>query len=186
MSIKEFDEISVLKITLHGRLVGYLAGYQNGRNVLSFADDFKNDADRPTFSLITHPIFPRAKKLMTEPWVRNLRIHPTLSNLLPEGSMRELITQNLKLHIDHEFHILSYLGKNKDWYKASYEHFEAWAKHSNIPWRSIKPHLDDVMEKARSQWPNAINDQPMNENHKKKLQRHWKKLHEDFRIKHFN
>jgi serine/threonine-protein kinase HipA len=90
------------------------------------------------------------------------------------------------MYIDDERHYALNLGKNKDWYKASYEHFEAWAKHSNIPWRSIKPHLDDVMEKARSQWPNAINDQPMNENHKKKLQRHWKKLHEDFRIKHFN
>jgi len=112
MSINEFNEITVLKLTLHGRLVGYLAGYQNGRNVLSFADDFKNDVDRPTFSLITHPIFPRAKKLLAEPWVRNQRIHPTLSNLLPEGSMRELITQNLKIHIDNEFYIFSYLGKD--------------------------------------------------------------------------
>lgn len=35
------EEINVLKLTLHDRLIGYLAGYQNGRNVLSFADDFR-------------------------------------------------------------------------------------------------------------------------------------------------
>ncbi len=46
------DEINVLKLTLHGRLAGYLAGYQNGRNVLSFADDYKENRNRPTLSKI--------------------------------------------------------------------------------------------------------------------------------------
>lgn len=106
------DEVNVLRLTLHGRLVGYLAGFQNGRNMLSFADEFKNDTSRPTFSLITHPSFPRADKLMAEPWARKQRLHPTLSNLLPEGSLRELIAQGLKVHVDNEFHILSYLGED--------------------------------------------------------------------------
>ena len=47
---------------------------------------------------------------MSKPWVKNQRLHPALSNLLPEGSLRELITQGLKTHIDNEFHIFSYLG----------------------------------------------------------------------------
>ena len=51
------DEINVLRLTLHGQLEGYLAGFLNGRNVLSFADEFVADAERPTFSLITHPSF---------------------------------------------------------------------------------------------------------------------------------
>jgi len=414
-------EVNVLKLTLHGRLVGYLVGYQNGRNVLSFADEFKNDAYRPTFSLITHPSFPRAERVMDESWVRNQRIHPTLSNLLPEGSMRELISQNLKIHIENEFPLFSFLGtdlpgaliaepmlpdevpdnilaihgkpkalsfnrnklvnkfslagvqmkfsmkekegrynishgkvlgdwivktpstkhrhvpeneftamtlaslvgvdipeiklvelskldnlppinlpneklafaikrfdrdgnkrvhmedfaqvlvkyphdkyntanyeqigrilyeysgdgladtqqyarrlvvnillangdahiknwsllyfdqvtprlapaydivttsvyidderhyalnlgKNKDWYKASFDHFEAWAKKAKVPWRAIKPHLDDTLEKARSLWPKELKNLPMNEAHKKKLLDHWVKLHADFRI----
>ena len=104
------DEISVLKLTLHNRLVGYLAGFQSGKNVLSFAGEFKQDPNRPTFSLITHPAFPRAEKLIAEPWSRNQRLHPILSNLLPEGALRELIAQGLKVHVDNEFHILSYLG----------------------------------------------------------------------------
>lgn len=415
------QEVSVLKLTLHGRLVGYLAGYQNGRNVLIFADEFKNAPNRPTFSLITHPSFPRAEKLMDEPWVRNQRIHPTLSNLLPEGSMRELISQNLKVHRDNEFPIFSFLGadlpgaliakpmlpdeipdnildidgkpkvlslkqnkqankfslagvqmkfsmkekegrynishgkvlgdwivktpstkhrhvpeneftamtlaslvgidipeiklveiskldnlppinlpnetsafaikrfdrngnqrvhmedfaqvlvkyphdkydianyeqigrvlydysgdgladaqqyarrllvnillangdahiknwsllysdqitprlspaydivttsvyidderhyalnlgRNKDWYKASFENFETWSKKAQIPWRAIKPHLEDTLNKARSIWPQALKDLPMNQDHKKKLIDHWSKLHSDFII----
>lgn len=110
MSDSRVDEINVLRLSLHDRLVGYLAGFQGGKNVLSFAEEFTNDANRPTLSLIIHPAFPRAEKLMAEPWVRNQRLHPTLSNLLPEGALRELITQGLKVHVDNEFHIFSYLG----------------------------------------------------------------------------
>jgi len=426
MSTDRGNEINVLRLTLHGRLVGYLAGFLNARNVLSFADEFKEDATRPTFSLITHPNFPHSDKLMAEPWARNQRLHPSISNLLPEGSLRELIAQGLKVHVDNEFHILSYLGKDlpgalvaeamepedvpdsvltthgkakavpfhnllgekvnqenkfslagvqmkfsmkekdgrynlpsgdalgdwiiktpsakhkdvpvneytamslaalvgvdipeiklvelnkldnlpqinlpdeklafaikrfdrnsktrihmedfaqvlvkyphekynsanyeqigrilygfsgdgladvqqfarrllvnillangdahlknwsllysdkitprlspaydivttsvyidgekqyalnlgktKDWYDVSYANFQSWAERSEIPWRVIKPHLDDVMEKARSLWPEAIKGLPMNEQHKLKLKDHWGKLSEDFLI----
>ena len=106
------EEVNVLRLTLHGRLVGYLAGFQDGRNVLTFADEYKSDAGRPTFSLITHPGFPHAEKLIAEPWSRNHKLHPTLSNLLPEGSLRELIAQGLKVHVDNEFYMFSYLGED--------------------------------------------------------------------------
>ena len=106
------EEITVLKLTLHDRLIGYLAGFQNGRNVLSFADEFRDDNGRPTFSLITHPNFPNATKVLSDPWVRNQRPPPTLSNLLPEGALRELMAQALKVHINNEFQILSYLGED--------------------------------------------------------------------------
>ncbi|MDB2595862.1 type II toxin-antitoxin system HipA family toxin [Pseudomonadales bacterium] len=106
------DEINVLKLTLHGRHVGYLAGYQSGRNVLNFTREFIEDEKRSTFGLITHPQFPRSNTLLTTPWAKNQRLHPALSNLLPEGSLRELIAQGLKVHIDNEFHILSYLGED--------------------------------------------------------------------------
>ncbi len=106
------DGINVLKLTLHNKLVGYLAGFNNGRNVLSFADEFKGNSSRPTFSLITHPDFPNVEKLLSKPWAKNQRLHPTLSNLLPEGALRELIAQGLKTHIDNEFQIFSYLGQD--------------------------------------------------------------------------
>jgi serine/threonine-protein kinase HipA len=112
MTIGRENEINVLKLTLHGHLVGYLSGFMNGRNVLMFADEFREDSNRPTFSVITHPRFPCSDKVMAEPWARNQRLHPTLSNLLPEGSLRELIAQGLKIHVDSEFHLLSYLGQD--------------------------------------------------------------------------
>ncbi len=112
MSTDANNEVNVLQITLHGTLVGYLARFKNGRNVLSMVDEFKNNPGRPTLSLITHPKFPNADKVMSEPWARNQRLHPVLSNLLPEGSLRELVAQGMKVHIDHEFHILSYLGRD--------------------------------------------------------------------------
>lgn len=111
-SMDNGEEANVLRLTLHGRLVGYLAGFANGRNVLSFADGFTGDPGRPTFSLITHPDFPRAEKVLSEPWTRNQRLHPVLSNLLPEGSLRELMAQGLKVHVDNEFHLFSYLGED--------------------------------------------------------------------------
>ncbi|MEX1031729.1 MAG: type II toxin-antitoxin system HipA family toxin [Cellvibrionaceae bacterium] len=104
------EEVRVLKLTLHGALVGYLSGFQGGRNVLTFDESFKADSSRPTFSLITHPDFPHAQKLLSEPWARRQRLHPTLSNLLPEGALRELLAQGLKTHPDNEFKIFSYLG----------------------------------------------------------------------------
>ncbi len=112
MSTDTNDEVNVLRLTLHGELVGYLAGFKNGRNVLSIADVFKDNPERSTFSLITHPRFPNAARLMAEPWARNQRLHPVLSNLLPEGSLRELIAQGLKVHVDNEFHMLTYLGED--------------------------------------------------------------------------
>ncbi len=110
MSHNKANEVNVLKITLHGILVGHLVGYHDGRNQLSFANEFAQDPDRPTFSLITHPNFPRSDRLMATPLARNQKLYPSLSNLLPEGSLRELIARGLKVHLDNEFQILTYLG----------------------------------------------------------------------------
>ncbi|WP_020208227.1 type II toxin-antitoxin system HipA family toxin [Gilvimarinus chinensis] len=422
MSDSRVDQINVLKLTLHERLVGYLVGLQSGQNILSFAEAFKNDEGRPTFSLITHPAFPHSEKIISEPWARNQKLPPTLSNLLPEGALRELMAQGLKVHVDSEFHLLSYLGadlpgalvaepmepedvpasvlaahgqvkavkfeklspenqfslagvqmkfsmeekdgrynlskgnvlgdwivktpstkhkdvpvneftamtlaqlvgveipeiklvelnnleslpqinlpdenlafaikrfdrdantrihmedfaqvlvkyphekynsanyeqigriiygysgdgladaqqfarrllvnillangdahlknwsliypdkitprlspaydivttsvyikgernlalnlgKSKEWYNVSMEHFKSWADRAEIPWRAIKPHLDEVIEKARNMWPKSIKDLPMNDQHKQKLIHHWSLLHKDFRIR---
>src|SRR5690606_3625433 len=110
MAGARIDEVRVLKLTLHSKLVGYLCGFQDGRNVLRFAEEFRVDANRPTFSLITHPAFPYSDRLLAEPWARHQRLHPSLSNLLPEGVLREMVAQGLKVHVDNEFHLLSYLG----------------------------------------------------------------------------
>nr|WP_298411387.1 type II toxin-antitoxin system HipA family toxin [uncultured Halomonas sp.] len=106
------DRLSVLRLTLHDRLVGHLVGYRSGKNLLLFAEEFARDPVRPTLSLITHPRFPKSAALLKRDWVRHQRLHPLLSNLLPEGALRELLAQSLKTHIDHEFELLAWLGRD--------------------------------------------------------------------------
>jgi serine/threonine-protein kinase HipA len=87
-----------------------MAGYQDGRNVLSFDPAFRENDRRPTLSLVTHPDFPKAKQELAKPWVSHQRLHPVLSNMLPEGGQREYLAQRLKIHVDTEFPLFSYLG----------------------------------------------------------------------------
>lgn len=102
--------ISVLQLSLHGTRLGYLTGAHNGRNQLIFDEAYRTSPNRPSFTLTTSPAYPNAGKIMATSWTRTQRLHPVLSNLLPEGIMRELIAQGLKTHIDNEFQLFSYLG----------------------------------------------------------------------------
>lgn len=106
------EHVRVLELTLHGYRVGFVAGYRSGRNVLTFAPEFRENKRRPTFSLSTHPDFPNAEKLLAAPWIKRQRLHPVLSNLLPEGPLREMFALGLKVHIDDEFQLLIYLGRD--------------------------------------------------------------------------
>ncbi|RBP51328.1 type II toxin-antitoxin system HipA family toxin [Arenicella xantha] len=105
-------DVNFLGLSLHGVLVGHLAGFRNGKNSLIFSEEFQHDSNRPTFSLITHPSFPKSQALISKIWENNHRLHPSLSNLLPEGALRELVAQALKVHVDNDFQILSYLGED--------------------------------------------------------------------------
>ncbi|MEA3362864.1 MAG: type II toxin-antitoxin system HipA family toxin, partial [Thermodesulfobacteriota bacterium] len=87
-----------------------------------------------------------------------------------------------RVYIDNERKYALNLGKTKEWYDVTYANFEVWTKRAGIPWRIIKPHLDDTMEKARSLWPKEIKNLPMNGEQKDKLQAHWTHLQKDFRI----
>jgi serine/threonine-protein kinase HipA len=104
------ERVSVLRLTLHGVTVGFLAGYQGGRNILSFDPTYRENDRRPTLSLVTHPDFPKATQQLAKRWVSHQRLHPVLSNMLPEGMQREYLAQILKIHVDNEFSLLSYLG----------------------------------------------------------------------------
>jgi len=86
------------------------------------------------------------------------------------------------VYIENERQYALNLGKTKEWYEVTYANFELWAKRADVPWRAIKPHLDETMDKARSLWPEQIKDLPMNEEHKDRLKAHWAKLQTDFRI----
>lgn len=86
------------------------------------------------------------------------------------------------VYIEDEQGFALNFDKTKNWFSVNEENFVRWAKKSDIPWRAIKPHINDTMEKVRTLWPAALKGLPMNEAHKNKLKEHWLKLHSDFRI----
>ena len=87
------------------------------------------------------------------------------------------------VYIEDERKYALNMGKTKDWFTVTAANFQSWADRADIPWRAIKPHLDDAMDKARTLWPDALKDLPMDEAHKERLRRHWSNLQQDFIIK---
>lgn len=106
------ETVEVLKISLHGYTVGYLAGYQSGRNIFVFDQRYIEQTDRPTLTLAAMPGFPAAANLMARPWITQQRLHPLFSNLLPEGAYREYLAQALKIHPDNEFPLFRQLSQD--------------------------------------------------------------------------
>lgn len=101
------EKVEGLALNLHGHNIGVLAHYAGGKNILSFNPDYIGLAnqDRPTFTL-TQLLDP---EFFSESQVRATRLPPILSNLLPEGALREYLTDNLKVHIDDEFSLMLHL-----------------------------------------------------------------------------
>lgn len=104
------ETVEVLKLSLHGVTVGYLAGYQGGRNILVFDPVYVKDLGRPTFTLSGIADHPAVGKVYSAPWVRQQRLHPVLSNLLPEGALRDWFAQVLKVHPENEFPLFAQLA----------------------------------------------------------------------------
>lgn len=106
------EAVEVLRLTLHGVTVGYLAGYQGGKNILVFDATYVTSSERPTLTLAGTYEHPKSQDLFANPWVRQQRLHPVLSNLLPEGSLRDMYAQELKVHPDNEFPLIAQLGSD--------------------------------------------------------------------------
>ena len=106
------ETVEVLKLSLHGETVGYLAGYQSGRNIFVFDQRYTEALDRPTLTLTTMPSFPNATKTLGRPWITQQQLHPLFSNLLPEGAYREYLAQTLKVHPNNEFPLFRQLSQD--------------------------------------------------------------------------
>ncbi|GEM80842.1 type II toxin-antitoxin system HipA family toxin [Vibrio superstes] len=74
------------------------------------------------------------------------------------------------------------LSGTKNWFDISLDDFKLWAEKTGAPWIAIKPHLLDVLEKARKYWPEALETLPMLDEHKVALRRLWSQLNQDFKI----
>lgn len=87
-----------------------------------------------------------------------------------------------RAYIENEQQFALNLGKTQNWYEADLERFQSWAERADIPWRAIKPHLQDTLDKARSLWPQQLITLPMADAQKQMLLTHWSLLRPDFRI----
>ncbi|MFA0440104.1 type II toxin-antitoxin system HipA family toxin [Vibrio sp. 10N.286.49.B1] len=110
MMSKQIEKVEGLKIQLHGIDVAVITRYAGGKNILTFNPDFTAMPDhlRPVFTLrqMLDPTY------LNKPQIRTDKIPPVLSNLLPEGILRELTAKALRCHTNNEFSILAYLGSN--------------------------------------------------------------------------
>ncbi len=107
---KQIEKVEGLSIQLHSIDVAVVAHYAGGKNILTFNPEFAAMPvdKRPVFTLrqLRDPAY------LSKPQVRTDRIPPVLSNLLPEGALRELTAKALQCHVNNEFSILAYLGAN--------------------------------------------------------------------------
>lgn len=107
---KQIEKVEGLNIQLYGIDVAIIVHYAGGKNILTFNPHFVGlpKQQRPVFTLrqLLDPDY------LNKPQIRTDKIPPVLSNLLPEGALRELTAKALRCNINNEFSILAYLGLN--------------------------------------------------------------------------
>lgn len=100
--------VQALKLTLHGIFIGVLTHHSSNRNMLFFNPEYVAAGDaRPTFTL---------PQIMNDGYLKksiasSQKVAPVLSNLLPEGAMREWVAKSLKVDINNDFALLAHFGK---------------------------------------------------------------------------
>ncbi|MGS0695943.1 type II toxin-antitoxin system HipA family toxin [Shewanella sp. 0m-4] len=107
---KQTEQVEGLNIQLHGVDIGVVAHYAGGKNILSFNPEYiaMPKHERPVLTLrqLQDPNY------FSKPQIRSEKIPPVLSNLLPEGILRDIVAKALQCHVNNEFSILAYLGTN--------------------------------------------------------------------------
>lgn len=107
---KQFDKVEALTINLHQQVIAVLVHYSGGQNNLTFSPAYKallkNKQNTLTLTQLAK------KDYLAHALSNTHKIPPVLSNLLPEGALREWVASEIGVHIDNEFALLSWLGQN--------------------------------------------------------------------------
>ena len=90
------ESIAALQLTRHGQRIGILTHYIGGKNILTFDPEYKalREQSQPIMTL-TQKMNPN---YLDRVLVSSQRVPAVLSNLLPEGALRELLSRALKIH----------------------------------------------------------------------------------------
>jgi serine/threonine-protein kinase HipA len=100
-------DVSVLNILLHGEHIGTLINVGHDRSLFSFRESYIENASRPTLGLRFKDSF---GELITEFKPTQTRLMPYFSNLLPEGHLRDYLSQRAGVKSEREFFLLWALG----------------------------------------------------------------------------
>ena len=102
-------EVSVLTVNLYGETIGTLTRVSGDRSLFSFTDEYVADGNRPTLGLGFKDEY---GQLITELPVKQKRLLPFLSNLLPEGYLRGYLARLAGVNQEREFYLLWALGQD--------------------------------------------------------------------------
>ncbi|ANS41047.1 type II toxin-antitoxin system HipA family toxin [Serratia inhibens] len=87
-----------------------------------------------------------------------------------------------RVYIPGESEVALNMAREKRWAMISMQTFERWAERVGIPWPAIRVHLLDAIDKARTLWPDLLENLPMVAEHQSVLRQHWASLSSDFRL----
>ena len=102
-------EIPVLNIHLHGATIGTLTNVGGDRTYFSFTDEYIADGDRPTLGLWFKDVYGNP---IIDFAVKQKRLLPFFSNLLPEGYLRKYLARLAGVNQEREFYLLWALGRD--------------------------------------------------------------------------
>ena len=102
-------EVATLDIFLHDAQIGTLTNIGGDRTIFAFADSYVNNSERPTLGLGFKDFY---GQLRTEFRPYRKRVMPFFSNLLPEGRLREYLSEKAGVNPEREFHLLRALGRD--------------------------------------------------------------------------
>ncbi|MDR3725413.1 MAG: type II toxin-antitoxin system HipA family toxin [Terracidiphilus sp.] len=99
--------LNSLAVSLHGRRIGVINRLGGDCHLLSFEQDYLDDANRPTLSLSFKG---QAGGLVIPTRAVTTRLPVFFSNLLPEGHLREYLAVRAGVKAQREFFLLAVLG----------------------------------------------------------------------------
>ena len=99
--------VSVLNILLHGERIGTLTNVGHDRSLFSFNESYIENPNRPVLGLRFKDSF---GELITEFKPTQTRLIPFFSNLLPEGHLRDYLSERAGVKSEREFFLLWALG----------------------------------------------------------------------------
>lgn len=107
---KKMERVEGLRLSLKGQEIGVLTHYSGGKNILVFSPDYTTLAktERNTFTMTQLA----NERYLSKPLISAQRLAPVLSNLLPEGALRDWMAHSLKVHVENEFPLMAHMGKN--------------------------------------------------------------------------